>query len=228
MKWPFSGDAGKDSAMHVHISGLLGDSSLWVNIIILLRRWSWKSNLSGTLGKTLLYMFIVQKPLSLCDSFCGRWSWKPIIGDVWEDSGLHIHCWGLPDHSALWVVELMCEYGLEMAICWQHWRRLHSHWWFMSWSWILSLCVQLDRVPLPQGGTLSLYYNMFFFMKIIHAVYNGIERWELICNLKKKRTPHTEETLMTRLKIVLKKIVFYHFGRIQGSSKESWKLNKGP
>ena len=46
--------------LHIHCSGYLGDRALGVDTIVLLGKWSLKGYSSVTLGKTLLFIFIVQ------------------------------------------------------------------------------------------------------------------------------------------------------------------------
>ena len=157
LKRPFISDTCEDSALHLHCLGLLGEGALQVDTIVLLRRWPWNDHSLVTL-ESRICKFIVQV------------SWKSdlfqllelFLGDVLEMTG----------HSALtlwrdtkWLLllspwtelfKLVALYlgdGFQMAghspISLE--ETLHSQCWFISWSWNICLCVQLDKELLLKG-----------------------------------------------------------------------------
>ena len=77
LKRPFVVDTGEET-IHIHCSGLLGNKALWVNMIFLLRRLSWKGQLSWHwIGKFVhSSCLLVEIRLSQYDSFLRRQSWK--------------------------------------------------------------------------------------------------------------------------------------------------------
>ena len=56
----FITDTGEGFALHIHCSGLTGDSAHGVHIIVLLGRWSWEGHLLVAHGKTPFSTFTVQ------------------------------------------------------------------------------------------------------------------------------------------------------------------------
>ena len=53
LKRPFIDDTVEDCTLHIHCAGLLRNSAHPNYTIVLLKRWSWKSHLSVTVGKPL-------------------------------------------------------------------------------------------------------------------------------------------------------------------------------
>ena len=107
-------NAKKSYTFIVHVS--LETEVQWVNMIVLLKRWSWKGFLSLTLGKTLHIhssglpgdRFFEQKVL------LGRWSWKAI--HWWHCGRLYCahslsrtpgrQCWSSWYSSFIWKIVL--------------------------------------------------------------------------------------------------------------------------
>ena len=157
-KRPFSTDTGEDSVLYVHCYTLPGDRAHWANMIVWLRRWSWKGHLLVTLGKRLCIFIIqvFQETRALWGNmivFLERWSWNYCPFVTLQKWFCMFAVQFSLETELLKLVELHLRNGLEIvghsAITLGD--TLHSEWWFISWSQNVYFCVQLDKVPFLHG-----------------------------------------------------------------------------
>ena len=156
--------------MHIYCPGLLGHRPHSVVMILLLGRW-WKGHSSLTLGKILLWTFIVQvcKRLSLL-STCDSFTWKMVLkGHLWVLQGKIL--------LSTFIVQFFWEKEhLEWACTsWKDWFFWKFPFWegvvvlkglIYSYDFLLGNCGGLENIDFGQftlGGCHELKGNGFGF-----------------------------------------------------------------